>query len=447
MKEKFKFCFEKVASIIRSGEWRNLLNIQLEVRPYLQSVPYWVAALIMGFVAVGYSTAFSSAIRFADWVRQENPYWLLLMTPASFAVSCWIVNRFARDAGGSGIPKVNLALKLDEKKDAAQIENLVGFRVGVVVVISSLLGVLGGGSLGREGPVVHIAACLFYCVGHLFQKIRPYEEHRSWLIAGGAAGISAAFNAPLAGVVFVLEELSQKHFHQFKSVVITAAIIGGVVSQWLSGRYLYFGHAQVGEVPLSSLPWAIALGMICGSVAFPFHRMLRPESKLAFRKVFGNGIIFAIFAGLGVACLSIWVSPYTIGGGTKLIEDLLYSSEFHADWKIIVARFLGPILSHLSGSAGGFLAPALGLGGALGSQFAFLTGYSNAHLLIMVGMAAFLSGIIRAPFTAWVIVMEMTSSHQAIFPLMLSSLVAFGSLKFFEERFKKPLPASNRLTP
>lgn len=437
MKEKIKKQIEQFREFVISGRLRESLHLQLELRPYLEDVPYWTAAALMGLVAVVYSSAFTGSIQFALWVRQEHPYFLFILTPACLAFSAWLVETYAKEAAGTGIPQVHRALGLDEKKDADQIESLVGIRVGIVVAVSSLLCVFGGGSLGREGPAVHMAACLFYYVGHQFKKLKPYQEHRSWLIAGGAAGVAAAFNAPLAGVVFVLEELSQQHFHQFKTVVITAAIIGGAVAQWISGRYLYFAGTEMGDVPLSSLPWAVALGIFCGLIAFPFHRLLKPDFERLFQKYFGKGIWFAIFAGLLIAAFSIWVSPYTIGGGTRLLEDLLYQKNFYADWKVVLSRFIGPIFSHLSGCAGGFLGPALALGGALGSQFAHLTGYSNSHLLVMVGMAAFLSAIIRAPFTAWVIVMEMTSSHAAIFPLMLSSLVAFGSLKFFEGEHRK----------
>ena len=140
------------------------------------------------------------------------------------------------------MPQVIKALSFDPNSQQKELHSYLSLRVAVVVGLSSILCVLGAGSLGREGPIVHMAACLFYFIGRQFSRIWPYTEHRSWIIAGGAAGVAAAFNAPLAGVVFVLEELAQVHFHQFKTVVISAAIIGGMISQWLSGRYLYFGY-------------------------------------------------------------------------------------------------------------------------------------------------------------------------------------------------------------
>ncbi|NBY20064.1 chloride channel protein, partial [bacterium] len=285
------------------------------------------------------------------------------------------------------------------------------------------------GSLGREGPVVQIAACLFYYVGKRFSTIWPSNEHRSWILAGGAAGVAAAFNAPLAGVVFVLEELAQQHFHQFKSVVISAAIIGGVVSQWLSGKYLYFGYPKIGVVLLSSIPWALLVGVVCGVLAYPFHKLLKINWRNKVPRYFQTRLMFAVLMGFVMAALANFVSPRSIGGGVAVVEDLLLEGE-RADFSLFFARFFGTIASHLSGCAGGFLAPALALGATIGSLFSTAIDYPNHNLMVLVGMAAFLSAIVRAPFTAWVVVMEMTDRHQAIFPLMIASLVSHGTLSF-----------------
>ena len=282
---------------------------------------------------------------------------------------------------------------------------------------------------------VQVAACLFYFMGRHFHRLWPYSEHRSWIVAGGAAGVAAAFNAPLAGVVFVLEELAQQHFHQFKTVVISAAIVGGMISQWLSGKYLYFGYPKIGDVPFSSVPWALLVGVLCGLFAYPFNRMVQIKWREKFPNYFNTRLKFSIVTGLCIAAIAVFVNPGSIGGGVSVIEDLLMKEQ-HGTWSLIAARFFGTIVSHLSGCAGGFLAPSLGLGAAIGSKIATLASYSNHGLLVLVGMAAFLSAIIRAPFTAWVIVMEMTDRHQAIFPLMVASLVSHGTLVLIMDRRK-----------
>lgn len=407
----------------------------LRERPILQGIPYWTAGCVVGLVAVVYSGAFAWSIETARSIYNQYPYSLFLVSPVCFFFATWVVEKFAPAAGGTGVPRVTHALNLDATSQSSEINQDLNLRVACVVAISSLLGMLGAGSLGREGPMVHMAACLFYVIGRQFHRLWPYTEHRSWIVAGGAAGVAAAFNAPMAGVVFVLEELAQVHFHQFKTVVLSAAIIGGMVSQWLSGKYLYFGYPKIGSVPFSSVPWALLLGVVCGVLAYPFHQMLKINWRDKLPNRLNSRLRFSVFIGLCVAAIAVFVNPGSIGGGVSVVEDLLLKGE-HATWSLIVARFFGTIISHLSGCAGGFLAPSLGLGAAVGSMLATLTSYSNHELLVLVGMAAFLSAIVRAPFTAWVIVMEMTDRHQAIFPLMVASLVSHGTLVLIMDRRK-----------
>jgi H+/Cl- antiporter ClcA len=271
-------------------------------------------------------------------------------------------------------------------------------------------------------------------VGKQFGKIWPVLEHRSWIMAGAAAGIAAAFNAPLAGVVFVLEELAQQHFHRFKTAVLTAAIIGGVVSQWLSDRYLFLGYPKLGVVPLSSIPWALGLGILAGLVSIPFFLMSSVKLRNWFALYFKTRIQIAAATGLLVAAIAVFLNSNSIGGGISVIQNLLFEPDYHADLTLVLARFLATTLSHLSGCAGGFLAPSLALGAAIGSWFADVTQYSNHNLLVLVGMSAFLSAVVRAPFTAWVIVMEMTDRRSAIFPLMVASLASYATSHFFQQK-------------
>jgi H+/Cl- antiporter ClcA len=409
-------------------KYKKFLEYEFEVKPMLRGLPYWVAAAAVGFIAVVYSSFFSYAIDFARHIYQINPYWLFLISPLCFFLGVYLVEKYAPMASGTGVPQVIKAVSLDAKQPD-KIHDYLNMRVCIIVILSSLLGMMGGGSLGREGPLVHISACVFYFVGRRFTGILPYTEHRSWIIAGGAAGVAAAFNAPLAGVVFVLEELAQQHFHQFKSVVISATIVAGMVSQWISGKYLYFGYPKIGDVPFSSVIWAILVGVMCGLLAYPFQRLVQIDWRGKFKNYFNTRLKFSIFIGLCVAAIINFVDPSAIGGGVSVIENLLLKEE-RADWSLLIGRFFGTLVSHLSGIAGGFLAPSLALGAAVGSKVSTLGDYSNHSLLVLVGMSAFLSANLRAPFTAWVVVMEMTDRHEAIFPLMVASLVGYGTMEF-----------------
>jgi len=410
---------------------------QIRENPVLENFPYWVAGFLVGGLAIFYSQLFEEAIVTARWVLSHHPSWLFLLAPVSFVLGRWLVEKYAPTAGGTGVPQVIQALSLDSPRQNLEIESILSLKVATIVILSSIVCALGAGSLGREGPMVHIGACVFYVVGKKFGKIWPVVEHRSWIMAGAAAGIAAAFNAPLAGVVFVLEELAQQHFHRFKTAVLTAAIIGGVVSQWLSGRYLFLGYPKLGVVPLSAIPWALGLGVFAGLVSVPFILMGSTKVRNWFSHYFETRIQIAAATGVAVAAIAVFLNQNSIGGGISVIQSLLFEPDFKADWTLVASRFLATSLSHLSGCAGGFLAPSLALGAAIGSWFSSMTDYSNHNLLVLVGMSAFLSAVVRAPFTAWVIVMEMTDRRSAIFPLMVASIASYGTSRFIQQRIKK----------
>ncbi len=446
MFEKLRRLYDWGGTQWRSGAWRATLLLQLELRPTLQAVPYVLAAILVGFVAVIYSALFSGAVVLVQKLHADHPYLLFVTSPLFFALASYVVTRFAPNAGGTGVPQVGRALALDPQTQDAKIYEILNLRVALVVALSSLLAILGCGSLGREGPMVQIAACIFYMTGRMFQRLWPKFEHRSWIVAGGAAGIAAAFNAPLAGVVFVLEELSQQHFHRFKTVVLWAAIVAGVVSQGVSGRYLFLGYPSIGEVPFSSLPWALLVGVLVGAIAFPFHVMTSPEFQKRFKSYFKTPTAIAFAVGLLTASLAILVHPANIGGGIYELNSLLFGNQ-KADWLLILSRFLGTTVSALGGTAGGFLAPSLALGAAIGSKIAVLTSYAGHNLLVLVGMSAGLSAVIGAPFTAWVIVMEMTDRHSAIFPLMVASLTSYATVRWLGDLRKRGKEAARPASP
>ena len=402
----------------------------LEIRPHLQGVPYLLAGVFVGMVAVLYSTSFSGAIKAAQWAAKHYPFVFVAASPIFFVLSVWAVRRFAPEAGGAGVPHVVAALG---ETDTARIGERINVRILLVTVVSSLVALLGGSGLGREGPMVLIAACVFYAIGNQFRRVFPESDHRSWIVAGGAAGIAAAFQTPLAGVVFVLEELAHVHYQSFKTYVITAVVVAGMIAQWLYGRYLFLGYAKVGAVPATTVVWAFLVGLICGVIAAYFERsrdfLLRRLSEA--RSV--TPLRVAGVLGLLVGVIAV-LEPQAVGGGIGTIEQLLFTEGNRAAWWLPAARFASTLLSHVAGAAGGFLAPSLALGASIGSLFS--TSFTPVHhnLLVMAGMIAFLSATSRAPFTALVVVMEMTDSHSAIFPLMIAGVAGYGAVSLLRRR-------------
>jgi len=395
-----------------------------------------VAALIAGTAAVLYAEGFRYAANLSAHWFQKFPYWFLVFTPFCFLVGFWIVHFFSSEASGSGIPQVMAANEMDHGADTPKIHALLSLKTALVKVISSLFCILGGGAIGREGPTIQIAASIFHFVGKRFQRFWPQKlNHHALIVSGGAAGISAAFNTPLGGIVYAIEELASEHFNHFRMTVILAVIVAGLVAQAISGPYLYLGFPFLRGVTIAIIPSALLVGAVAGLGGAFFGKVLFALARWR-RGISGFWRLSFITLGLGFAfaVLSLVLTRTTMGPGTALMEELLFRKGAVADFAEVGARFLGPLVSYLSGAAGGIFAPSLAAGAAIGSKLAFLVGSEHANLLVLLGMIGFLTGVTRAPLTAFVLVLEMTDRHSAIFPMMLSALTAYGLARLVDSR-------------
>lgn len=440
-----------------SFETRERLKVLFERQPYLESVPFWVAATLVGLAAVGYAEAFQFFTYRSYELLAESPWILAILTPACLWLGARLVDEFAPAARGGGIPAVLAGIDLEGPEQDAWLPRLVGLRVAAVIVLSSLLCALGGGTLGREGPTIQIAASVFWCVGYAFRRVWPRTSQHTWLVAGGAAGMAAAFNTPLGGIVFAIEELAPSHFSRMKTVLISAVIIAGMVAQGIWGPYLFFGYPDVEPASGSFVPWAILLGVVCGFAGGLFSRaLLWGNAKVrALPSPRRTGLTFLI-GGILVA-YAYYVSDGILGGGPEIVRELLFEEGAYADWPLLIGRVGGTFLTYLTGVAGGIFAPSLAIGASIGSLVAnsILPHYSN--LMVLGGMAAFLSAMTRAPFTALVLVTEMTNRQSAVFHLMVASVVAYAVARtvdgksFYEHRkeafLKQMKPAGEEVKP
>lgn len=416
--------------------WMDQGRLWQEVAGYLsrhsalQAGVYWLAATTAGLVAVLYSGFFDLTAELTIELLKTKPWVLIAMGPVCFVLSRWLVVRFAPGAAGSGIPHVMAASTVDPP----YCDRWVGFRVGAVKILSSLAALLGGGVLGPEGPIIQISAGIFYSMGKRFRHIWPNLNHQSLLIAGGAAGIAAAFNTPLGGIVYAIEELSHRNFHRFKTMLISAVIIAGLVAQGLHGPYLYFGFPKLGNVTPNMLPWAVAIGLVVGLAGALFGKGLRTIGRKVDKWETKGRLWFAALMGVLLPFTAWWVGADMLGGGSDLIRHLLFTDEKQISWAVVAARFFGPLATYSTGVAGGVFAPSLSAGAAIGAKLAELSDSQNGNFLILLSMIAFLSGVTRAPFTSFVLVMEMTDRHSAIFAMMVASLLASLAGKIIDSK-------------
>jgi H+/Cl- antiporter ClcA len=396
-------------------------------RLILQSVPFWIASLLTGLMAVGYEKVFGWAEEVSfGWLRQV-PILAFVLTPLAFLGSWALVKYLAPAARGSGIPQVMAGIELSNPVQHPHTAYLLSLRVASVKVVSSVVLLLGGGVIGREGPTIQVAAAIFRAINRLQPAGWPQLSRQIALVTGGAAGLAAAFNTPLGGIVFVVEELTQIHLSRFRMAVFSAVIIAGLTAQQFLGSYLYLGFPKV----TSPAGWYQVLVMVaavvCGLAGAFFAKTLLWLNS--YRRRFATPLAQAgwvVGCGLLLAGLAYVVGPDGVGTGKPIINRLLFQNSGVTPAYLFPVRFAGMALSYSSGGAGGVFATSLSAGALLGDALARLADVAvpDRNLLILVSMVGFLTGVVRSPFTAAILVLEMTDRHSAIFQLLLGALLA-----------------------
>ncbi|MDR3712298.1 MAG: chloride channel protein [Puia sp.] len=394
---------------------------------FLKAAPFWAGSVITGLVAVAYTKLFAWAEHGTSYVFHHAIYLFFIITPCCFVISWWLVNKFSPYARGSGIPQVMAAIELSTPRTVDKVNRLLSIRVIVVKICSSLVMVFGGGIIGREGPTIQIAGSVFWKINQWLPAWWPKISKKNMIMTGAAAGLAAAFNTPLGGIVFAVEELTKTHINQFKTALFTAIIIAGLTAQAFLGPYLYLGYPDVsklsGFIFFPVLIVALLSGLVGSGISKWMLFLIRWKKSFTKNR---QHLAYLIICGLIVACLAVFVTEGMFGSGKALITRTLFTNEKYAAWYITLFRVAGPVLSFTTGAAGGVFAPALAAGASIGSLLAgwFHLSATDTNLLILSGMVGFLTGVTRTPFTSAILVLEMTDRHNVIFHLMLAGMAA-----------------------
>ncbi len=405
----------------------NIRNEQLK-HNLLQAIPFWIGSVITGFFAVMYAKIFAWGENLLHHILNWHDWMIFLIAPVCFVLSWWLVKEFAPYAKGSGIPQVMAAVELANPKEHKKIRSLLSIKIIVFKIISSVILVIGGGAVGREGPTIQIAGSIFRKVNEYLPEWWPKISKKNMIMTGAAAGLAAAFNTPLGGIVFAVEELSKTHINYFKTALFTAVIIAGLTAQTLAGSYLYLGYPKTNDVSLMVMFPIILVGGVAGILASQLSVTMLKMNDWKKRKLITDkaNVLFLIGCALLIACISFFISKEILGSGKEIMERVLFTQNKHEDWYVPILRMLGPALSFTSGGSGGIFAPALSAGASIGSVIAGAISLTpnETNVVILAGMVAFLTGITRAPFTSAIIVLEMTDRHSLIFHLMLAGMVS-----------------------
>jgi len=331
-------------------------------------------------------------------------------------------------AAGSGIPQVMAALSPEVEPSSRQL--FVSIKLAVAKLFMTTWGLLAGLSMGREGPSVQLAAGVM----HHARRWLPDRSHvtpHGLLMAGGAAGIAAAFNTPLGGVMFAIEELSRRPEQRSNGLILGAIVLTGLMAVSVYGNATYFGVIRVDSPSWALLLPGVAVALACGVAGGLFSRLLVMSLAGRSDDVFSRyrrrrPVLFAAGCGLAVAVLGVVSFGDVYGSGYLHTRTMLETGGDSHSPLYVLLKFVATWLTAWSGVPGGIFAPSLAIGWALGQDVAQWLSYPNAPTLIALGMAGFLAAVTQAPLTAFIIVMEMVDGHALVLSLMGTALVASG---------------------
>ncbi len=424
--------------ISRLRYWKRLPL--LSPRQWQRRMAFMVGALLVAVIAILFARAGDWAGNVFTALTAGRPWMFFILCPAGLGISVWLTQNYFQGAQGSGIPQAIAALHMEPERQ----NRVLSARVAVAKVAMCVFGLVCGASIGREGPTVQIGSATMHGLGRLLKMPRA-EVRQALILAGGAAGIAGAFNTPIAGVVFAIEELGHGVRSSTLGGTLYAVVLGGIATVGIAGNYTYFGttSAALGwgwgwaAVPLAGVVGGLAGGLFARLLVEGARLWPAPVRRLAMRSPVG----FAVLCGLVLALVGLATGGAALGSGYGPAKALVeQTAAAPADAVLFtVAKFIATTVSYLSGMPGGIFAPSLAVGSGLGAALAPLVPVAGPGALVLLGMVAYFSGVVQAPLTATVIVMEMTNNEGLTVPLMAAALIALQTSRFV---CRKPLYAT-----
>ena len=391
----------------------------LSVNKWKVRLVLWGSAIALGLVAAFFALASGHSDELYHQLYNEHPLIAYSLPPIGLTLIAWLTRRFFQGSEGSGIPQAIAALSMTSHSMRSKVLSL---KVAMAKIFLTSLGLLSGASIGREGPTVHVGASILYSLRKFMPNMRSQDMTRVLILAGGAAGISAAFNTPLAGIIFAIEEMSRSFEERKSGTLLIAVVLAGVTALSVLGEYTYFGHST--ESIAFSQAWiaVIACGVVGGLLGGLFSSSLIFGTRQIAAYLSAYPIRIAFFCGLILSLLGFLSDGQTFGTGYLEAKNLVDGGDVSVAFPFY--KLLATVASYLSGIPGGIFAPSLSVGAGLGADLAQFMPDIPFSAIVMLGMVGYFTGVVQTPITAFVIVMEMTGSSSMLMPLMATALIA-----------------------
>ena len=417
------------------GEPDFLENLRTEmgdVRQWLDRVVVIAYAVLAGLAIVCFTLLADAAFGYYQSLRSAAWWAPLLWTPLLTAGVVWTVRRWVPGTAGSGVPQLLTALAPETPVPARP--RFISLKLSIAKIFAVSGGLLAGLSIGRQGPSVQVAAGVML---HARRWLSPRSDisDRELMVAGGAAGIAAAFNTPLGGIVFAIEELSRRLQERSSGLMLAAIVVAGLVAVSAFGNLSYFGRVRTEAVSWWSLlaPGSV-VALACGLLGGLLSRLMLasftglPDRFCAYRRK--RPVTFAALCGFAVAVIAVVSDGAAVGVGHQHTHNLLEqaaagaTAENHQPLVFTGLKFIASWLSAWTGIPGGIFGPSLSIGAGVGADVAWLLNSPHGAALIALGMCGFLAAVTQTPITAMIIVMEMTDGHSMVLSLMACALLA-----------------------
>jgi len=393
----------------------------------------YFVSIIVGIATGTVGSLFQLSILYVDkalglfyaWSAHGGiPSWLIIIitTCIMVAIASYLVFYISPEASGSGVQEIEGVLLEKRKIDWRHLLP-VKFIAGTLAISAKMV-------MGREGPTIQMGGNLGEMIG---EKCRLNREDRNTLIgAGAAAGLATAFNAPLAGVVFILEEMREHFkfsFTNFKAVAI-CCVMATIILRFIIGAEPAIKMIVFDAPSLESLWLFVVFGVVIGFIGLFFNVSLIYSLNLFDKFKMKSRVLFVIAVGCTIGFLA-WIYPETVGGGYVIIhEALTMKNTTFILLSLFVIRFFTTMFSYSSSVPGGIFAPMLALGTLIGMAFGqifepLINDYSvHAGMFAVAGMGALFAASVRAPITGIILIVEMTQNYQLILPLMVTCLTS-----------------------
>ena len=407
-----------------------------------------IGAVLAGLGALLFAVFDLQSTKLARVVWETAPWAVFLVMPLGFALILWLRDHVFPWTDGTGIPQTIAVLQTGPGELR---ERLLSMRVAVGKALLLGLGMFSFLSIGREGPSVQLGACFM----HLVSRWTTFPRHlmeRGLIMAGGAAGIAAAFNAPIAGIVFAFEEIGRRFDKENLGTIVRTVMVACLVCMVFLGNYFFYGRVDYDRlIPLEFMapgPWiaVVIIGMSGGLLGGLFARVLLLTVPFVSRLIRKNFVLVALVFGLACAVVA-WISNgATLGTGYDQARALIlqdspnYLATLPAEelarldavrdnigpW-YAVQRAAVTMMVLLTGIPGGLFDPSFSIGAGLGHLTAPWLSVTGATVqgIILLWVVAYFSGVVQSPMTAFIILIEMTGAIAFTLPLGMAAIVAY----------------------